>query len=106
MSVKAIPNRAEVKGRLTELHPHPELTGYVVATVDVAETAAVPGFANLLDWTVGQAIRVNVTDAQARALTPGLYVACKARVAGPQQVFADADTPIRSGDRDEILSRD
>lgn len=91
--MQVIENWADVTGRLIAAHPHPQLKGYLSATLDVADIKSVPGFANLFESSKGQTIDVNVPVAgvpQIASLT-GSKVSWRIRKAGPSSNFAHPD---------------
>ena len=47
MDVQVIENWSEIEGKVAAVTPHPELAGYVTATIDVERVSPVEGYANL-----------------------------------------------------------
>lgn len=91
--MQVIENWADVTGRLIATRPHPQLEGYVSATIEVSDVSSVPGFANLLGECKGQTINVNVPAGvipQAESLASGT-VSWRIRKAGPSSIFAHPD---------------
>jgi hypothetical protein len=95
-NVKVIENWADVTGRLLAFRPHPELTGYVIATLAVSAVKTVPGFANLLESAKGQTIEVNVAAARSAELERAIGTEVSWRVckAGPSSIFAHPDLRV------------
>jgi RimK-like ATP-grasp domain len=95
-NVKVIENWADVTGRLLAFRPHPELTGYVIATLAVSAVKTVPGFANLLEFAKGQTIEVNVAAARSAELERAIGTEVSWRVckAGPSSIFAHPDLRV------------
>jgi len=95
-NVKVIDNWADVTGRLVAFRPHPELTGYLIATLAVSTVKAVPGFPNLLESAKGQTIEVNVAAAKSAELERAerTEVSWRIRKAGPTSIFAHPDLRV------------
>ena len=92
-NVKVIENWADITGRLVAFRSHPELSGYVIATLAVFTVNGVPGFPNLLEYAKGQTIEVNVPAAKSVELegAKGTQVSWRVRKAGPTSIFAHPD---------------
>jgi hypothetical protein len=88
--MQVIENWADVTGRLTATRPHPDLKGYVTASVEVSDVNPVPGVANLFESSKGQTIDVNVPESTLPALKAqeGSTVRWRIRKAGPSSTFA------------------
>jgi hypothetical protein len=91
--MQVIENWADVTARLVAVHPHPQLPGYVCATLDVSDIKPVPGFANLFESAKGQTIDVNVPVSAIPGAVPGegRPVSWRIRKAGPASNFAHPD---------------
>lgn len=91
--MQVIENWVDVTGRLVAARPHPQLNGYVSATLEVSDVRSVPGFANLFESSKGQTIDVNVPVAVIPKIDSpeGGTVSWRIRKAGPASNFAHPD---------------
>jgi len=94
--VQVIENWSEIRGRVRELRPDPELPGQLLATVDVedAQPVAKPDggtFPNLLEDCAGSAVDVYVPEETAtqHGLSPGATISARVRRATPTRSFVD-----------------
>jgi hypothetical protein len=87
--MQVIENWADVTGRLTATRPHPELKGYVCASLEISDVKPVPGVANLFESARGQTIDVNVPATALPQLKAqeGGTVRLRIRKAGPSGIF-------------------
>jgi hypothetical protein len=97
--VQVIENRADVRGRIVGVAPHPTMSGYELVELAVASVTAVTGYANLFGEHAGKVVSVTVASAEARAqgLAPGDTLAARIRRTGPQAIFADSGSLVKAG---------
>jgi hypothetical protein len=91
MSVQVIENWALIRGKVVQIQHHPQLAGYAVVTIEVAEVSSVEGYPNLFEWARGQQIAVNILASKANelALSAGDQIVLRVRKSGPESAFAD-----------------
>jgi hypothetical protein len=91
MSVQVIENWALIRGKVVQIQHHPQLAGYTVVTIEVAEVLSVEGYPNLFEWASGQRIAVNVLASRTNelALGTGDQIVLRIRKSGPDSAFAD-----------------
>ena len=75
--------------------PHPELAGYVTATIDVERVLPVEGYANLFSSAAGGQVEVNIAAEKGAGLGSGAAIRMRIRKAGPASAFADPDSRTR-----------
>lgn len=87
--MQVIENWADVTAHVTATRPHPQLAGYICATLEVLEVKPVAGFANLFDSAKGQTIEVNVPTAAMPHVAIGgaTSTSWRIRKAGPNTNF-------------------
>jgi hypothetical protein len=92
--VQAKPNWSKIRGRIVEAVPHPELTDYVLARVDVQSVEAVPGFANMFESAAGQSLSVSIPRDKLQDIGSATDrpISAKIRLAHPGAVFVDAES--------------
>jgi hypothetical protein len=87
--VQARENRSAVVGTVLSIAPHPELDGWDLVELELTSHEPVDGYADLLDATVGDTIRVGVRHALlGDDVHPGDRLRCRVRV-GRATVLAD-----------------
>jgi hypothetical protein len=92
--VQARENWAEVQGEVIELQPTVSVPGYVSALVQVQQSGAVPGFANLLSWSTGHRLEILIPAERSDelALKPGRRLKAVVQKTGPHQIYARHDS--------------
>ena len=97
MNVQVVENWVEIEGSIAAITPHPEMDGYVLATIAVERVSPLDGFANLFQEAAGQTIAVNIPSPRATelALSPPMRIRLRIRKATPWSAFADPDSIVR-----------
>ena len=92
--VQVIENRAAVKGRVESVSPHPSLQGYSTVAITPSEVGDVSGYPNLFKANGQSSIVMNVQSERVEqlGLAAGDEVSAQIRLAGPQSVFAVAES--------------
>jgi hypothetical protein len=92
--VQVIENRAALRGLVESVAPHPTLQGYSTITVTPTEVADVAGFPNLFASNAPRSIVMHVQSDRIDqlGLAAGDEISAQIRLAGPQNVFADASS--------------
>lgn len=92
--VQVIENRAAVTGRVESISPHPTLQGYSTIAIAPTEVSDVAGYPNLFTANPAPSIAMNVESERVDQLgiAPGDEVSAQIRLAGPQNVMADASS--------------
>jgi hypothetical protein len=92
--VQVIENRAALRGRVESVAPHATLQGYSTITVTPTEVADVAGYPNLFASNEARAIVLHVQSVRIEqlGLAAGDEISAQIRLAGPQNVFADAES--------------
>lgn len=80
-----------VTARVEALDTTGSQPGYVAVEVMIESVETVPGFPDLMQWIVGQAIDVLCPSDQLGQLTPGTRVRGRVRKAGIVDVFLGPD---------------
>jgi RimK-like ATP-grasp domain len=98
MSVQVIENWALIRGKITQIQNHPDLTGYMTASIEVGEVSTVEGYPNLFEWAKGRQIAVNIPASRVHELGLGIgdQVIFRVRKSGPESAFADPGSIVKS----------
>jgi hypothetical protein len=97
MSVQVIENWALIRGKIAQIQDHPDLTGYMTASIEVEDVSIVEGYPNLFEWAKGRQIAVNIPSSRVHelALSTGDEVIIRVRKSGPESAFADPGSIVK-----------
>lgn len=90
MAVQILENWTDIDGRVHAIISSADVPGHVVVNIQVNQTKAVEGFADLLAATAGTIIAVYIKQevVQQAGVVIGARIRCRIRRAGPQKIFA------------------
>ncbi|MBB4945393.1 hypothetical protein F4556_000928 [Kitasatospora gansuensis] len=90
-------NLTTLRVRLLAVAPHPRLTGWVSATVEVLSATPVEGRADLLSQRVGESLDLAVRQEQLAGVLVGSVLRLRARLAVGEVLAEQAPAPADFG---------